>query len=50
MFAIDRFDCVRVEIPFKSLSAEYFKDNDLDELMQHMFAHVKRQVQNSRVV
>ena len=34
---------------FNSLTAEFFKDSDLEKLMQNMFAHMKTQVGNSRI-
>ena len=49
MSAIDNSDCIRVHMPFNSLTAEFFEDNDHDELVGNMFAHRNTQVENSRI-
>ena len=49
MSTIDRFDCIRVEMSFNSLTVQLFEDSDLDRLIQNMFAHIKAHVENSRI-
>ena len=49
MSAIDKFDCIRVEMQFNSLTVEVFADKDFDELIQSMLAHMEAQVENSRI-
>ena len=34
---------------FNSLTAEFFEESDLEKLIQNMFAHMKTQVENSRI-
>ena len=36
-----------VDIPLNSLMTEFFEGSDTDELIQHMFVHIKIQVENS---
>ena len=33
-------------MPLNSLMTEYFEGNDINELIQRMFAHTKAQVEN----
>ena len=40
---------IRVEMPFNSLMREFFEDGDISELMQHMLAHIKTQVENPQM-
>ena len=44
---LEKFDCSRVEIPFSSVTAEFFEDDDLHELMQSMFGYMKTHEENS---
>ena len=38
-----------VEMPFNSLMREFFESSDISELIQRMLAHIKTQVENSRM-
>ena len=42
-------NCTRVEVPFNSLMIEFFEDSDINELIQCMLAHIKTQVENTRM-
>ena len=39
----------RVEMSFNSLMTEFFESSDISELIQHMLAHIKTQVENLRM-
>ena len=39
----------RVEMPFNSLMTELFEGSDINDLIQHMFAYIKTQVENPRM-
>ena len=36
----------KVEIPFNSMMKEFFEASNIEELIQRMFAHIRRQVEN----
>ena len=36
----------KVEIPFNSMMKEFFEGSNIEELIQRMFAHIRRQVEN----
>ena len=36
----------RVEMPFNSLMTEFYEGSDINDLLQHMLAHIKTQVEN----
>ena len=36
-------------MPFNSLMAEFFHASDINDLTQRMFAHIKTQVENSKM-
>ena len=38
-----------VEMPFNSLMREFFESSDISELIQRMLAHIRTQVENSRM-
>ena len=40
---------IKVETSFNSLMTEFFEGSDIEELMQHIFAHIKAQVGNPRM-
>ena len=40
---------IKVEMPFNSLMREFFEGSDISELMQHMLAHIKTQVENPQM-
>ena len=40
---------IRVEMPFKSLMTEFFEVSDIEELIQEMFTHIKKRVENLRL-
>ena len=40
---------IRVEMPFNSLMTEFFQGSDANDLIQHMLAHIKTQVENPRM-
>ena len=40
---------IRVEIQFNSLMTEFSEDSDINDLIDHMTAHIKTQVDDSRM-
>ena len=41
--------CTRVEMSFNSPMTEFSEDSDINDLIKRMFAHIKTQVENSRM-
>ena len=37
---------VTIEMPFNTFMTEFFEGSDIEELIKHMFAHFKMQVEN----
>ena len=40
---------IRVEMPFNSLMTEFFESDDINDLIQRMFAYIKTQAENPRM-
>ena len=40
---------IRHEMPFNSLMTEFFHGSDINDLIQHMLAHIKIKVKNPRM-
>ena len=41
--------CTKVEMSFNSRMTEFFDGSDISDLIEHMFAGIKTQVENSRM-
>ena len=41
---------IRVEMPFNSLMTEFFEGSNIAEQIQHMFEHIKTQVESPRML
>ena len=39
-------NCTNMEMPFNSLVTQFFDGSDIKDLIQHMLAHIKTQVEN----
>ena len=39
-------NCTNMGMPFNSLVTKFFEGSDINDLMQHMLAHIKTQVEN----
>ena len=39
---------IRTEMPFNSLITEFFEGSDINNLIQHMIAHIKAQTENPK--
>ena len=39
---------IRIEMPFNSLTAEFFQGSDINDLIQRMLAHIKTQTENPK--
>ena len=37
---------IRIEMSFNSLMTEFFNGSNIEELSEHMFAHIKKQTEN----
>ena len=42
-------NCTRVEMAFNSLMTEFFEGSHINDLIQRMLAHIKTQVENTRI-
>ena len=40
---------IRHEMPFNRLMTDFFQGSDINDLIQHMLAHIKTQVKNPRM-
>ena len=43
-------NCTNMEMPFNSLVIKFFEGSDIKDLIQHMLAHIKTQVENPKCV
>ena len=41
-------NCIIVEMPFNNLMTEFFEGSDINNLIQHMLAHIKSETENPK--